>query len=103
HVLLANADGADQHIEAATLCRHLDAAVDDVDEEKALVLVLEGRLIAPPEDDADRFLETVGESPRSAVRHEAELSNRSQHPLAGLRAGSALTVQDSGHRGDGDS
>jgi len=72
HVLLVDADGADQHIEAAPLCGDFDATIDDVQEEEALLLVLEGHLAAAPEDDGDHLFEVAGERSRGAVGHEAK-------------------------------
>jgi hypothetical protein len=49
HVVVIESHGADQQVESATLRPHLDATVDDVDEEEALVLALEELLTAAPE------------------------------------------------------
>ena len=100
-VLLVDPDRAHQDVEAPALRGDLDAAVDDVDEEEALVLVREGDLVAPPEDDADHLFEAVGERPGGSVWHEAELADRQEHALAGLGA-AAEAVQYPGHGCDRD-
>ena len=59
HVVVVVGNRAHQDVESTTLCFDLDPAVDDVDVEKALVLVLEERFIAATNDDADHFFESV--------------------------------------------
>jgi hypothetical protein len=68
HVVVVEPDGADQQVESAAACPNLDTAVDDVDEEKALVFALEQRLASTPKDNADDFLEPVGQSARRPLR-----------------------------------
>ncbi len=80
--------------------RDLDAAVDHVQEQEALLLVLECHLAAPPEDDRHDFFEVVREGSGSAVGDEAEGPNRAHHLLAGLGAGATLVVEDTRYRGD---
>ena len=91
---------AHQHIEAAALRGDVDAAIDDVDEEKAFVLVLEVGFVAAAKDDPHDFLQPVGERTRRTVGHEAELGHGSHDALTGARAGSPLAVQDPGNRCD---
>src|SRR6202165_482328 len=93
HVVVVESDGADQQVEAATLCPHFDAPIDDVDEEEALVLALEEFLVLAPEDDADDLFQAVGKGARSAIAHEAELANRAHDPLPGLGTRAALAVE----------
>src|SRR5207245_3353832 len=50
----------------------------------------------------DHLFETVGQSARGAIGHEAELSDGAHHSVAGLRARCALAVQDARYGGDGD-
>ena len=60
HVVVVEPDGADQQVESVSLRPHLDAPIDDVDEEKAFVLAFEQRFPATPEDNADHLFEPVG-------------------------------------------
>ena len=94
HVFLLHAHRTDEHIESTTLSRNFDAAIDDVHEQKVLLLVLERHLTAAPEDDGDHFLEVAGQRSSSAVGHEAERANGAQHPFAGFGLGTALAVED---------
>jgi len=71
----------------------LNPPIDNVDVEKALVLVLEERFVATPKDDADNLFESVGQGPRRAVGHEAELANRAHHLLARLGTRSPEAVE----------
>src|SRR6266852_3411802 len=90
NVVVVEPDRADEQIEAAALRPHFDAAIDDVDEEEALVLTLEVSLTAlSAENDADHFFQPVGQSPRGAVGHEAELANGLHDPVSCLNAWSA--------------
>ena len=101
-VRVVDADRAHQDVVAPALRRNLDTAVDAIDEQQALVLVLEGGLATTPEDDAHHLLETVGEGSGRRVWNKAELPDRAHHALARVRARRALAVEDPGHRGDRD-
>ncbi len=104
-VVLVDVDRADQQVVAAALRRDLDAAVDDVGELQALVLLGErafARLAPgdPAEDHADDLLEPGAERPGRAVRDEPELGDGLQHPVPGLLAGVAVPVEHPGDRRD---
>ena len=102
HVLVIGADGADEHVEPATLGGDLNAAVDDIKEEQALLLVLEGHLTAATEDNGDHLFEVVGEGAGRSIGDEAEGPNGTQHLLTGFGLGAALAVEDPGYGGDRD-
>src|SRR5207248_1018779 len=98
HVLIGEPNRADEHVEAAPLGGHVDAAVDDVHEQKALVLVLEARFVTSPEDDADHLFQPIGEGAGGAVGDEAELGHRLHHAFAGAGPRAALAVEHAGDR-----
>src|SRR6266550_956701 len=99
-VLVVEADRAHQHVEATALRGNVDAAIDDVDEKQAFVLVFEMRFVAAAKDNTDDLFQSVGERTRRAVGHEAELGHRAHDALTGARSRSALTVQDPRDRRD---
>ena len=104
-VVLVDVDRADQQVVAAALRRDLDAAVDDVGELQALVLLGERAFarLAPgdsAEDHADDLLEPGAERSGRAVRDEPELGDGLQHPVPGLLARVAVPVEHPGDRRD---
>jgi hypothetical protein len=101
HVVVAEPDGTYEQVESMSLSSYLYAPIDDVDEEKALVLTLEKRFACrPPKDDPDHLFEAVGKRSRRPVAHEAELPHRTHDPVASFGPRGALAVEDSRHRGD---
>ena len=92
-VAVVEADRPHEDVEALAPGGQVDAAIDDVDEEEALVLVGEGRLIASPEDHADDLLQAVGQRARRAVGHESELAHGLEDAVPGRGARAALAVQ----------
>ena len=101
-VMLADAHGPDQQVEAVPLSHDLDPAVDHVGELQALILVGEdpvaGEDQGPPDGHPHDFLEPGAQRSRRAVRREAKLGDRLENSFPGFLARVALSVQ---HPGDG--